>query len=258
MLTSALSNNTILSARLILYFTHPRDIGIAPPDFTLMINTLVHKVITMNSIHHNHLIEQGVDPNKIETILAGADPDMFSPRLNKTMRNDRKTVGLCLGFRDSKHYRERKDFDRIVETIKLLNNFNVILIGSNWKNYERFVELKSLSHFEYIDTSYQNYPGCYRRLDYFLSLSRLEGGPIPLLEAMMTNVFPIATATGMAPDIIKHGKNGLLLQTDVSPNEIRETVDQAAQMTSITDIRSTVLHHSWSNFCQKIANYALN
>ncbi len=56
----------------------------------------------------------------------------------------------------------------------------------------------------------------YSTFDVFLSISNLEGGPIPLVEAMMSNAVPVASRTGFAPDLIQHGENGFIFDLDAS------------------------------------------
>ena len=58
--------------------------------------------------------------------------------------------------------------------------------------------------------NYHDYPKFYKKMKIFLSLSSLEGGPIPLLEAMMSNCFPVITNVGFCSDVVKNGKNGFL------------------------------------------------
>ena len=54
------------------------------------------------------------------------------------------------------------------------------------------------------------YPDLYSKMDVFVSPSILEGGPVPILESMMSNCVPVASKTGFCPDIINHGQNGFL------------------------------------------------
>jgi glycosyltransferase involved in cell wall biosynthesis len=50
----------------------------------------------------------------------------------------------------------------------------------------------------------------YRMLDAFICTSKIEGGPIPLLEAMATGLPCITTGVGYALDSIRDGQNGFL------------------------------------------------
>ncbi|MBD1845976.1 glycosyltransferase [Cyanobacteria bacterium FACHB-63] len=83
-------------------------------------------------------------------------------------------------------------------------------------------------------------------MDVFVSASRLEGGPIPLIEAMMCNVFPVASDTGFSTDIIRHGENGFIFDVEASTDTICAYIEQAFTMD--VDVHTTVKHLSWKNF----------
>ena len=53
-----------------------------------------------------------------------------------------------------------------------------------------------------------------------MSLSELEGGPVPLIEAMATGAIPVATKTGFAPDFVRDGIDGYLLEINPTPHEV--------------------------------------
>jgi glycosyltransferase involved in cell wall biosynthesis len=81
-------------------------------------------------------------------------------------------------------------------------------------------------------------------------LSELEGGPIPLIEAMMSNVIPVATRTGFAPDVINHGTNGYLCNFEDSTATISHWIDCA--LSNKNSVRSTVEHLSWERFSHRM------
>jgi glycosyltransferase involved in cell wall biosynthesis len=107
-----------------------------------------------------------------------------------------------------------------------------------------------LLNFEYVETEYEMYPRYYRQMTVFVSVSFLEGGPIPLLEAMMGNVVPVASRTGFAADVIQHGKNGYLFDPHAPIEEVCELIEAAFSLT--TDVRSTVLRYSWEAFAREV------
>lgn len=55
-------------------------------------------------------------------------------------------------------------------------------------------------------------PDFYRSLDVILIASVAEGTPLPLIEAMACGCFPVSTDAGVAPELIKHGINGLIVE----------------------------------------------
>ena len=221
-----------------VYYTHPRPLAWSDEELVYAFNRCT-KVVCMCSLFERYLRDKGVKAECLTHIVGGADGAMFQPH-----SRDGGAVGL------SSAYYERKAPDRILELIKLRPDLNFILLGRNWDNYPRYEELIAQVNLEYVETDYQNYPDYYRKMDVFVSPAILEGGPIPLLEAMMSNVVPVASNTGFAPDVILDGYNGYLFPVDASAELISDLIDKAYKIQ--TDIRQTVEHLSWETFTNNI------
>jgi glycosyltransferase involved in cell wall biosynthesis len=56
--------------------------------------------------------------------------------------------------------------------------------------------------------------GFFQTVDIYLCTSRLEGGPLPVIEAMAAGCAVISTRFGFVPEIISSDKNGILCQID--------------------------------------------
>jgi glycosyltransferase involved in cell wall biosynthesis len=221
-----------------IYYTHPKGI-MCDEEFAYVMNQS-NKVICMCSQFSRRLVNCGVSPQKTTFVLGAADPDFFQPH----QRSGDAAVGFCTA------YYPRKEPERILNIIKLLPHRKFILLGKDWKKYERFAEMMDLSNLSYIQAPYSDYPQHYAAMDVFVSPAKLEGGPIPLIEAMMCNVVPVASKTGFAPDIITHGQNGFLFDVDSPVEVICELIEQAFQIQA--DIRKTVQHLTWKNFSLEI------
>lgn len=237
---SALRINPWLKHRnCFVWFTHPKEAEFGEAS-TIAALRQAH-VITMNSHSRQMLIDLGLDATRVHTIVGAADPALFAFH-----RRGEGKVGFCTA------YYERKMPDRILELTRALPEFEFILMGRNWDQYPRYGELIALDNLRYCEASYAEYPAFYRELDVFISASQLEGGPIPLLESMMSNVVPVASNTGFAPDVIVHGENGFLFDAD-EPDclQIATLVRQAKKMH--TDVRRSVEHLSWDTYAQQHA-----
>ena len=182
---------------------------------------------------------QGIKKERLTYAIAGADMDLF---------NYHERGNGCVGF--STAFYERKDPDKILNIIKKLSHRNFILLGKNWEQYKNFNELKSLENLKYIQASYKEYPSYYAMMDVFVSPAVLEGGPIPLIESMASNVVPVASRTGFAPDLITDGENGYLFNTDAEEDEICSLIEKAFALK--TNIRSTVEKYTWERFSKQI------
>jgi glycosyltransferase involved in cell wall biosynthesis len=85
-------------------------------------------------------------------------------------------------------------------------------------------------------------------------MSNLEGGPIPLIEAMMSNAVPVASRTGFAPDLIRNGGNGFIFDLDASAERIAKLIEAAFTLPG--DIRKTVEKYDWDRFSASIIKLA--
>ncbi len=226
-----------------VYYTHPKGI-MNDEEFVYVMNHAT-KIICMCSQFANRLVDCGIKAEKVTYVLGAADPDFFQFH----ERTGKGKVGFCTA------YYPRKNPDLIFNIIKNMPHREFILIGRGWEEYEKFVEMEQLSNFSYVHIPYSEYPKYYAQMDVFVSPAKLEGGPIPLVESMMSNVVPVASSTGFAPDIINHGENGLIFDVNSPYEVICELIDRAFELT--TNIRETVEHLSWENYSlevQKIIN----
>lgn len=227
-------NPNLKNENCFVWFTHPKEPDLGGQE---AIAQLQHaSIVTMCTTWRNYLIERGLRAEKLHTIVGAADPNLFQSH----ERGEGK-IGFCTA------YYERKCPDRIYDTVRLLPEFDFVLLGRNWDQYPKFDELRALRNFEYREAKYSAYPRFYRELDVFVSASQLEGGPIPLLESMMSNVVPVASDTGFAPDVITDGVNGFLF--DAEETDCRSIANLIRKAKSLkSDVRSSVLHYSWDDY----------
>ena len=225
-------------SQLLVWHPHPENLEQISYELVQTLNQC-DKIICPGSKFTQLLIDSGVKPDQVTYVLGGADPDFFLPH-----QRQNGVVGFCSA------YYQRKAPDRILAIIKAMPQRQFLLLGRKWEEYEQFAELKALPNFTYVEASYSEYPQYYAQMDVFVSPAMLEGGPIPLLEAMMCNIVPVASNTGFAIDLINHGENGFIFDVDSSVANICNLIEQAFEIE--TDIRSTVINLSWQNFSQQI------
>ncbi|MEM7559940.1 MAG: glycosyltransferase family 4 protein, partial [Planctomycetota bacterium] len=197
------------------------------------------RVITMSAGWKKYLVDLGLSAERVTPVVGAADPALFQGH----QRGSGK-IGFCSAFY------ERKSPERVLNLVRAMPEHEFVLMGRKWEQFEHFDELIALPNFEYRQGSYAEYPAFYRDLDVFVSVSQLEGGPIPLLESMLSNVVPVATDTGFAPDVIDHGKNGFLFNANNgSTEEMVQLVRQALELQA--DIRQTALPYSWDCYAEQ-------
>ena len=217
-------------AKSIVFFTHPGHRARRWPAVVIALNRAT-RVFSMSSVHARLLRRAGVRPSRLRVEIPGVDDRMFSP-------HERTGHGAVLV---SSAYYARKAGEKWVEVARSLPHRHFVVVGRGWGSSPLGNDIRSLTNVELLDgVDYSRYPAIYAGCDVFLSTSTLEGGPMPLLEAMMSNVFPVASATGFGPDVVDHGRTGLLFKVRARPHEIVPLVEEAFESTF--RVRSGVEH----------------
>ncbi|WP_103865274.1 glycosyltransferase family 4 protein [Aquimarina sp. I32.4] len=240
------STPNILNKKNVVMFTHPNWSKKYSKVHVVWCLNKADYVICLNSEIKTYLISIGVKPSILRVIHMGTSSSFF-------YKHERGAgdVGFCSSFHP------RKNPDLIFGLVKNMPHREFYLIGRNWENYDRFEELSVLPNFTYYNNvSYKSYPDLYNRIDVFVSPSLLEGGPVPVLEAMMSNCVSVASRTGFCPDIITHGENGFLFDVEANYKEVVELIEKAFLLK--TDVRETVLSYTWENCSKKIDDLFLN
>ncbi|WP_299063168.1 glycosyltransferase family 4 protein [uncultured Polaribacter sp.] len=233
-------NPKILNKKNIVMFTHANWTVSFSKTHVIWCLKKADKVICLNSVIQKELIDAGLNEEKTEVLHIASDSTFFYPHERKS-----GSVGFCSAFSD------RKNPDLIFSIIKNMPERTFYLIGKNWENYKNYDELIALENFTYFNNQpYEKYPDLYNKIDVFISPSKNEGGPVPLLEAMLSNCFPISTKTGFGPDIIEHGKNGFLINDTDHYSKVIDLINKANK--SNINVRETVLAYSWQNCSKKL------
>lgn len=238
----ARSLDTVRRASCSVFFTHPPTVRRALLKHALAMRSADH-VISMSSVHARVLRRYGLG-DRVRVVVPGTDPNRFPGH-----RRGGGAVGFCSAFYD------RKAPEKILDIVSAEQSEQFILLGRSWTEWERWPELAAKPNLEYVEAPYDEYPTHYGRMDVFVSPSRLEGGPIPLLEAMMSNVVPVATDTGFARDLIEDGENGLIVPSTCDAEAFVEAIARARSIT--TDVRATVRHRTWTRFSEEVLDIIL-
>lgn len=239
-------NPQILQKKNIVMYTHENFTSSYSKTHLIWGLNLAHKVICLNQKVKKDLINYGIRAEKLEVLHIASDPNFFY--LHERGDGD---IGFC------SNYGERKNPELTYQIIKNIPNKHFHLIGRNWEKFDKFKELNALPNFTYHnDKDYSEYPSLYNKIDVFISPSSLEGGPVPVLEAMLSNCVPVVSKTGFCPDIIRHGENGFLFDTDASFQEVAELIEKAYSLKN--NVRETALPYSWENCSKKLDQLFIN
>ena len=235
-----LGDRALQRADAYVLFTHPSfRPGELEPAVAAM--SQCRAVISLCSVHAQFLVDAGLPAERVEVAIPGVDPDRFPPH-----RRGEGAVGLCSA------YYPRKAPETVLELVRALPDRPFRLLGRGWREAPLFADLDALPNFTYLEDAYENYPAFYDGIDIFVSTSTLEGGPTPLIEAMMANCVPVASRTGYAPDVIDDGRNGFLVDVGAPGAVYAERVEAAFAVAPDVDIRATVDHLTWDAFAAKV------
>ncbi len=106
----------------------------------------------------------------------------------------------------------RKGVELILPIAERLDasRYGWVFVGPNWDNYANTLEGRGWT---VIHPGMMNWPAHFAAMgegDVYLMLSRVEGGPLPLLETMGLGIWPVATPAGFAPELLAGGGIGRL------------------------------------------------
>jgi glycosyltransferase involved in cell wall biosynthesis len=213
------------SNKYIITWYHFREIDKKLIDL-LQINKRIDHIITPSEITKNKLIESGFMENKISIVPLGIDLNNFRKfdeihrfqlkkefnlPIDKTIIGSFQKDGIGWGQGlEPKLIKGPDIFCEVVKKLKKKFNIHVFLTGPSRGYVKKKLEEYEIPYTYIFLDDYAKIVECYNVLDLYLVSSRVEGGPMALLEGMATGVPIITTNVGMAPDIIDNGINGFI------------------------------------------------
>ncbi|MEP4147233.1 MAG: glycosyltransferase [Halioglobus sp.] len=224
-----------------VYYTHPKDIGVKEDDWVYAFNHAT-QIISGCEMFADYLKRKGVASHIVSNVI-GAGYVVGAIRPHE--RGD-GVVGL------SSAYYPRKNPQLVADLVNFMPHRKFMLLGKGWEYWDGFAELNEKPNFEYLQLPYESYPAFYSLMDVFLSPSILEGGPVPLLEAMVCNIVPVASQTGFATELIRHGDNGFLFRVNAGAGEVAELIDRAFDLQA--DVSRDVAEYTWQRYAEKMLN----
>ena len=181
------------------------------------------------------LIASGVEPRKLVKVPYGVDAEQFRPPSPEERRRIRAGLGLpadafVVGFsaKRSSDSSGRKGIDTLeaalAEVGRRVPNVACVIIGPGWGELvDRQRAAGVRCAYVPFAPDHDDVAKLHRSLDAYWITSRIEGGPVPLLEAMASGVCCIATPVGMVGDVVVDGENGLIVPFDDAEAFLRQT-----------------------------------
>jgi glycosyltransferase involved in cell wall biosynthesis len=217
----------------IVLFTHNMD----------ELGSLEHQATILNkafAVHFNcskdaeMLVGAGLESEKVRIVLGAIDENCFVIPSIKRQQNR-----ILLASR----YGPRKGLSIFPQVFHELSDFDFTILGRGWSKF--LVETNLINHprLTYRKFTLQTRNEEMSRATYFLSLSNLEGGPIPLIESIHLGMVPIATNTGFARDVIHGPTDGVIMSQYPTSNEVVMSIKMAVE--KCTSNRGLVAHLNW-------------
>lgn len=253
-----------LSNKIIVTYYH-----IVPNDDRLKYVKELIEVVNMwhtsNSFSKKQMIKIGIPESKIKVIPLAIDLEKF----HKIPIEDVQALKIKLGLPNNKiiigSFQKDGDgwgeglnpklikgpdvFCDIIEKLKINHQIFVLLTGPSRGYVKKRLENSSVP-FKHIYLKDQDeIKKLYYLLDFYFITSRVEGGPMAVLESFASGVPIISTKVGMAKDIINHGQNGSLVDVEdvnMFVEEFESLVKNQVKIENqIKNGLLTVLNYDW-------------
>jgi len=156
---------------------------------------------------------------RIEIVRNGIDPAYFTPRAA-----DRRQFGIprdsfAVGFfaaRGSDSDAGRKGVDTFMAVLKKaaveIPKLAAVIVGPGWEGLEPTIGSTGAEPHLIGFVRRSQTPLLYSLLDAYMLTSRVEGGPLTVLESMACGTPVVATRVGLVPEVIQDGANGFSVE----------------------------------------------
>lgn len=220
-------------------------------------------ILTASTIVKNRLISWNVPSEKIVLIPIGVNTKIFRPASLKIKNRLRKKIGILedefvigsfqkdgIGWQEGFKPKLIKGPDLFVEVLKILSKrikIKVMLTGPARGFVKNQLRLNNISYSHVYLDSQENICDYYKVLDLYLITSREEGGPKGIVEGLSSGIPVASTNVGMARDIIRNYKNGILLNS-FEPKLIAEQILKFIRLKkkpNIEEMRKSIYKADW-------------
>lgn len=183
-------------------------------------------IVAISSEWVRDLEARGAAMDRVVMIPPGIDTQLFCPRAENVRDRQRRDLGFApdqpvIGFmaKQGSNDDDRKGTNVFIAAVESLAQSGiapgVVLVGPGWAEMSEGIRMAgaSCAWLPFIEDRL-SLARLYSSLDFYWVTSRVEGGPVPLLEAMSSGVPSLSTPVGCAADLGEDGVNMLLLPFD--------------------------------------------
>lgn len=187
-------------------------------------NTAGDMIMTLSKEWEEFLLNKGVSKDRLMLIRNGVNTTKFIPATNQEKLKLKQKFGFqrnsfVVGFFAKRQLSDfdRKGIDTFEAALKLLiarePKVAVLLVGPGWNKLVQVLKRQGIpvKWFSYLDP-HDKIIELYKILDCYWITSRIEGGPVTLLEAMSCGVPCISTPVGLSLELLEDGETGYLIE----------------------------------------------
>ena len=225
------------SHRLGLSYFHGRPGTPGYPEFDAAYEALGRHASRFARVHVTHremeelVVAAGVEPARVHRIPIGIELRRFplpdadrraAARAELALPSDAFVVGSFqkdgVGMAEGREPKTIKGPDVLVDALgrarRELDDLVVLLTGPARGYLRGELERRGIPFVHRLFPTRDGLTTAYHALDAYLVASRQEGGPKSVLEAMATGVPLVTTRAGQAPDLVRDGENGVLVDVE--------------------------------------------
>jgi glycosyltransferase involved in cell wall biosynthesis len=97
---------------------------------------------------------------------------------------------------------DRKNPEIFIDLVRLAPHLSFRVLGKEWKESDLWPHLETLPNIEYFEINHPLTSTDFNGCSVYLMFSKIEGGPMPLLESLAAGLVPICTRTGFVEDLL--------------------------------------------------------
>ncbi len=178
----------------------------------------IDRIIAVSEGVKKVLIEDGIDAEKISVIYDGIDLDRFNKLGSNNyiyeefnLKKDNLIIGIVAALAPHKHHQNFLESAKIVKETFPLARFLIVGEGKLEQELKELTEKLNLNNEVVFCGFRKDIAELISVFDVFVLSSYLEGMGSVLLEAMALSKPIVATKTGGIPEVVRDGKNGVLV-----------------------------------------------
>lgn len=217
-----------------------------------------NQVVAVSDVLRNEMLSKGIRPEKVDVIDNGINVNIkVSPAVHSNVRDE-------LGLSD-KHFvigcvasltHEKAHVDLITAFAHLVKTFpesRLVIVGSGFLDEELRRLAATLGVVENIVfTGYRHDAReLYAAFDVFALVSRSEGLPMAMLEAMSASLPVVVSAVGAIPQVVRSMENGIL----ITPGDIDDIVNYLMKLCQEPLLRESLGRNARS---EVVTHYSVN